>query len=118
MAPERPALTPTLSPREREKNARVMLDPAQRAVEEPCACTGCGLVEWVYFGPPDSLEREAVCPGCKKRQFFKRPLYLDEFLKLPLVMEDRDWFSAESYFALIEHNRLVAEKHEGKRAAD
>jgi hypothetical protein len=75
-------------------------------------------VSWVWFGRPESLEREAKCPGCGKRQFFKRPLYADEFLKLPLVIEDRAWFTAESWAGLMEHNRRVAARHEGRRATD
>lgn len=69
----------------------------------------------MWFGPPESLEREAKCPGCGKRQFFKRPLYHDEVLHLPLVMEDRDAFPVESWLSLMEWNEMVRLRHEGTK---
>lgn len=95
--------------------SRERIPEAQRSKIEACACVACGLVSWVRFGPPESLEREAVCPGCGKRQFFKRPLYVDEVLHLPLIAEDCEVFPLEQWLSAMEHNELCRRKAAGEK---
>jgi hypothetical protein len=102
MAPERPS-------------RRELIATHQRSKIEACACVKCGLVSWVWFGPPDSLEQEAKCPGCGKRQFFQRPLYVDELLHLPLIVEDCEVFALEQWFSAMEHNELCRRKAAGEK---
>ena len=90
------------------ETSKAKLPRDQWAEFEAVACVACGIVRWIQFANK-SEEVVGRCGDCGAKNFYQRPIYLDEFLSIPLPDE---WITVcvADIQAAVEHNRLVDER--------